>query len=216
MLTLRQTQWERLKSTRFDILILGGGINGACLFHHLSAAGYHVLLVDQGDFACATSQSSAMMIWGGLLYLKDLRFPTVWQLCGSRDRLVREKASWVRPQLFRYLVSHNGRRSDMLMNTALHGYWLMGRCRGARPTRSTDFPETSFLKNESFANSFVYEEAVLDTSDSRFALRWILEGQTDHAVALNYCSLLEASFDETSRQWRSCWTLGATGRRSWT
>jgi glycerol-3-phosphate dehydrogenase len=202
MLTPRQAQWARLKSTSFDILILGGGISGACLFHHLSAAGYRVLLVDKGDFACATSQSSAMMIWGGLLYLKDLRFPTVWRLCGSRDRLVREKANWVRPQQFRYLVSHNGHRGDLLMSTALHGYWVMGRCRGARPKRSTDFPETSFLKDQVFANSFLYEEAVVDTSDSRFALRWILEGQTDNAVALNYCSPLEASFEKHTQQWR--------------
>ena len=202
MLTPRQTQWQRLSSNSFDIVILGGGISGACLFNHLSAAGYSVLLVDKGDFACATSQSSAMMIWGGLLYLKDFRFPTVWRLCGSRDRLVREKASWVRPQQFRYLVSHQGQRGGLLMSTALHGYWLMGRCRGARPRRSKAFPEASFLKGGDFANSFVYEEAVVDTSDSRFALRWILEGQTDHAVAVNYCSPLSASFDETANQWR--------------
>lgn len=202
MLTLRQTQWERLKSSGVDVLIFGGGISGACLFHHLSAAGYHVALVDKGDFAGATSQSSAMMIWGGLLYLKDLRFPTVWRLCGSRDRLVKEKASWVRPQQFRYLVTPNGHRGGLLMNTALHGYWAMGRCKGARPRRSNAFPETSFLKGGTFANSFVYEEAVVDTSDSRFALRWILEGQTDKAAALNYCAPTAASFDSTAGEWR--------------
>ncbi len=202
MLTLRQTQWERLKSTSFDVLILGGGISGACLFHHLSAAGYHVVIADKGDFASATSQSSAMMIWGGLLYLKDLRFSTVWRLCGSRDLLVKDKANWVRPQQFRYLVSHKGHRGGLLMSTALHGYWVMGKCKGARPRRSAVFPETGFLKSGTFANSFVYEEAVVDTSDSRFALRWILEGQTENAVALNYCAPLEASFDETAGHWR--------------
>jgi glycerol-3-phosphate dehydrogenase len=202
MLTLRQTQWDRIKSTGFDVLILGGGISGACLFHHLSAAGYRVLIVDKGDFAGATSQSSAMMVWGGLLYLKDLRFPTVWGLCGSRNRLVSEKASWVRPQQFRYLVTHNGHRSGLLMNAALHGYWVMGKCQGARPKRSTAFPEAGFLRSGAFANSFVYEEAVVDTSDSRFALRWILDGQTDNAVALNYCSPVEASFEETTGEWR--------------
>jgi len=201
MPTLRQTQWEQLKSTSFDILILGGGISGACLFQHLSAAGYRVLIIDKGDFACATSQSSAMMIWGGLLYLKDLRFPTVWRLCESRDRLVREKASWVRPQQFRYLVSQKGRRGGLLMNAALHGYWAMGRCRGARPKQSHSFPETGFLRSEAFANSFLYEEAVVEASDSRFALRWILEGQAENAVALNYCAPLEAQFKHGSGEW---------------
>ena len=174
MPTLRQTKWERLKSSSFDVLIIGGGISGACLFHHLSAAGYRVVLADKGDFACATSQSSAMMIWGGLLYLKDLRFPTVWRLCGSRDLLVKDKANWVRPQQFRYLVSHNGHRGGLLMSAALHGYWVMGRCKGARPTRSAVFPETSFLKARDFTNSFIYEKADIDTSNSRFTLRCII------------------------------------------
>jgi glycerol-3-phosphate dehydrogenase len=200
MHTLRQTQWERLGSTEFDVLILGGGINGACLFHELSAAGYQVLLVDRGDFACATTQSSAMMIWGGLLYLKDLRIPTVLSLCRSRDRLVREKAAWVRPQQFRYLVSRNGRRGGLLMNAALHSYWALGRCRGARPRSSVAFPESSFLKKGLFANSFAYEEAVVDTSDSRFALRWILDAQAENAVALNYCTPTAAVIENTG--WR--------------
>lgn len=63
----RSTHWDRLKDAHFDVLIIGGGVSGACLFHHLAGEGYRVLLIDKGDFASATSQSSAMMIWGGLL-----------------------------------------------------------------------------------------------------------------------------------------------------
>src|SRR6185295_15363137 len=103
----RCQQWDRLRTARFDVLIIGGGVSGACLFHHLSTAGYRVLLIDKGDFASATSQSSAMMIWGGLLYLKHLRLGTVWRLCGSRNRLLEEKSAWVKPQAFRYLISRD-------------------------------------------------------------------------------------------------------------
>ena len=45
----------------FDVAIIGGGINGAALYHQLCNEGYRVLLVDKGDFACGTSQASAMM-----------------------------------------------------------------------------------------------------------------------------------------------------------
>ncbi|MGH9969593.1 MAG: FAD-dependent oxidoreductase [Pyrinomonadaceae bacterium] len=194
----REAQWERSKRKQFDVLIIGGGISGACLFHHLSTEGYRVLLVEQGDFASGTSQSSTMMIWGGLLYLKDLRFPTVWRLCGSRNRLLSEKSNLVRPQQFRYLLSRNGSRGKLLLNTALHAYWMFGRCRGALPRSSSRFSESSFLDEAAFRESFVYEEAVLDHSDSRFVLHWVLAHQSEETVALNHCALTGMSFNETA------------------
>lgn len=199
MIARRQAQWEGLKRNTFDVLILGGGVSGTCLFHHLCAAGYRVLLIDKGDFGSATSQSSAMMIWGGLLYLKDLKLPTVWRLCGARDRLVREKSEWVQPQIFRYLVG-NGQRGSLLINAALSAYWVLGRCQGARPRRDPRF-EIPFLKREIFRDSFLYQEAVLDSSDTRFALHWILSHQSSESLALNYCSATGGSFKQTAGYW---------------
>ena len=63
-LTRRRKEWSELDQRVFDVVVVGGGINGACLYHYLCAAGYSVLLVDARDFAGATSQASAMMIWG--------------------------------------------------------------------------------------------------------------------------------------------------------
>jgi glycerol-3-phosphate dehydrogenase len=181
-------------------LILGGGVSGTCLFHHLSAAGYRVLLIDKGDFGSATSQSSAMMIWGGLLYLKDLKLPTVWRLCSARDHLLREKSDWVQPQLFRYLIARDGPRGSLLVNAALSAYWLLGRCQGARPRRDPRF-EAPFLKKEIFRDSFLYQEAVLDSSDSRFALHWILSHQSSESFALNYCSASGGTYNQAAGYW---------------
>lgn len=200
MIAQRQAQWESLRRTSFDVLILGGGVSGTCLFHQLCAEGYRVLLIDKGDFGSATSQSSAMMIWGGLLYLKDLKLHTVWRLCGARDHLLREKSDWVQPQLFRYLVARNGQRGSLLINAALSAYWLLGRCQGARPRRDPRF-DAPFLKKEIFRDSFLYQEAVLDSSDSRFALHWILSHQSPESVALNYCSASGGSFSQADGHW---------------
>jgi glycerol-3-phosphate dehydrogenase len=203
MITHRQAQWESLRRTTFDVLILGGGVSGTCLFHHLCAEGYRVLLIDKGDFGSATSQSSAMMIWGGLLYLKDLKLRTVWRLCSARDHLLREKSDWVQPQLFRYLVARNGQRGSLLINAALSAYWLLGRCQGARPQRDPRF-EIPFLRREIFRDSFLYQEAVLDTSDTRFALHWILSHQNPQSFAVNYCSASGGTFSQSA----GCWSIG--------
>lgn len=61
----RSIDLEIAQRETFDATIIGGGINGASLYHHLCQKGYRVLLVDKGDFAGGTSQASAMMVWGG-------------------------------------------------------------------------------------------------------------------------------------------------------
>src|SRR5436190_9776340 len=197
----RCQQWDSLKAAKFDVLIVGGGVSGACLFHHLSGEGYSVLLIDKADFASATSQASAMMIWGGLLYLKHLRLGTVWRLCGSRNRLVEEKSDWVRPQTFRYLVSSDRPGKALLINSALLSYWLMGRCRGDRPRRDRNFRAIDFLQESQLAGSFVYQEGMLDSSDARFALQWILSPQNANCQAVNYCSAENLKFNLGAGTW---------------
>jgi glycerol-3-phosphate dehydrogenase len=61
---------EQLASRHFDLLVIGGGIVGAGIAEAASAHGLAVALVDQGDFACATSSASSKLIHGGLRYLR--------------------------------------------------------------------------------------------------------------------------------------------------
>ena len=53
-----------------DLLIIGGGINGAGIARDAAGRGLSVVLVEQGDLASATSQSSSKLIHGGLRYLR--------------------------------------------------------------------------------------------------------------------------------------------------
>ena len=64
-----------LADTVFDVLIIGGGIYGACLAWEATLRGLTVALVEQGDFASATSANSLKIIHGGLRYLQhgDIR-----------------------------------------------------------------------------------------------------------------------------------------------
>ena len=63
---LRNNNIKKLVGNYFDILIIGGGINGAVAAASLSARGAHVALVDKGDFAGFTSQNSSNLVWGGI------------------------------------------------------------------------------------------------------------------------------------------------------
>jgi len=66
----RSERLERLGSTRFDLLVIGGGIVGAGIAEAASAHGLRVALVEKGDFAGATSSASSKLIHGGLRYLR--------------------------------------------------------------------------------------------------------------------------------------------------
>jgi glycerol-3-phosphate dehydrogenase len=62
-------QLRTLDGERYDVVIIGAGVNGASAAQHLSAAGYSVLLIDKGDFASGSSSRSSRLLHCGLRYL---------------------------------------------------------------------------------------------------------------------------------------------------
>lgn len=192
---------SHIANTRFDVAIIGGGINGASLYHALTHSGHRVLLVDRGDFACATSQASTMMIWGGLLYMKDWELGTVCQLSASRDALIADQPAEVQPKVVRYVPTVGG-RSRPLVHAALYAYWLLGLARRRRPTLERIFKERTLLRHGSADAVLSYEEAGLRSSDARFVLSWILSASAAQSAALNYCSMEAVGFDTARRLWR--------------
>ena len=69
-MNLRDNNIERMANGTFDVLIVGGGINGAVAANALAARGAKVALVDKGDFAGLTSQNSSNLVWGGIKYME--------------------------------------------------------------------------------------------------------------------------------------------------
>ncbi|MCG7360557.1 FAD-dependent oxidoreductase [Roseomonas sp. ACRSG] len=58
-----------LEGQDYDVLVIGGGVNGASTAQHLAAAGYAVLLVDKGDFGAGSSSRSSRILGNGMHYL---------------------------------------------------------------------------------------------------------------------------------------------------
>jgi glycerol-3-phosphate dehydrogenase len=188
---LNRQQRERLFTSlgqrTFDVVVIGAGINGACIYHHLRQAGCRVLLTEQGDFSGGTSQASGMMIWGGLLYLRHGDLPSVWRLVKAREDLIRRRSGWVRPQTFRY-VPRRGGHPRLLVRAALSFYWLLSGLRRRRPQRLTRFPEQAFLNGLAGGEALTFEEAFVQPSDARYVLAWILPpAGGEESAALNYC-----------------------------
>ena len=81
----------------FDLLIVGGGINGAGIARDAAGRGLKVLLVEKDDLAAHTSSASSKLIHGGLRYLEQFQFRLVRESLAERERLWRIAPHLVRP-----------------------------------------------------------------------------------------------------------------------
>lgn len=88
---------DTLSSQHFDVLVIGGGIQGATLAYELAKSGVHTALVEKNDFGAETSANSLKIIHGGLRYLQHLDFPRIRESILSRRRMMAFAPHLVRP-----------------------------------------------------------------------------------------------------------------------
>src|SRR5215467_12723512 len=101
----RSGSLERLAHEAFDLLVIGGGINGAGIARDAAMRNLRVALVEKGDFASGTSSKSSKLIHGGIRYLQQGNFRLVRVALRERDLLRRRLAPHlVQPLAFLFPV----------------------------------------------------------------------------------------------------------------
>ncbi|HYW15824.1 MAG TPA: glycerol-3-phosphate dehydrogenase [Allosphingosinicella sp.] len=89
---------------QFDLLVVGGGINGAAIARDAAIREARVLLVEKDDLAAHTSSASSKLIHGGLRYLENYEFRLVREALAEREILLRTAPHIVRP--LRFVLPH--------------------------------------------------------------------------------------------------------------
>src|SRR3712207_2469001 len=89
----------------YDLLVVGGGINGAGIARDAAGRGLKVLLVEQNDLASGTSSASSKLIHGGLRYLEHYEFRLVRESLAEREVLLSLAPHVVRP--LRFILPHD-------------------------------------------------------------------------------------------------------------
>src|SRR3954465_12421961 len=115
----------------FDLLVVGGGINGAAIARDAAGRGQNVLLVEKDDLASHTSSASSKLIPGGLRYLEQYGFKLVRESLHEREILLRTAPHLVRPLKF-VLPDPPGGRPFWLIRAGLLLYDLLAG-RGGLP-----------------------------------------------------------------------------------
>jgi glycerol-3-phosphate dehydrogenase len=85
------------RNPRTQVLVIGGGVNGAAVFRDLALQGVDCVLVDAGDWCAGTSAAPSRLIHGGLKYLETGAFRLVAESTRERNLLLRNAPHYVRP-----------------------------------------------------------------------------------------------------------------------
>ncbi|HEY7724144.1 MAG TPA: FAD-dependent oxidoreductase [Anaeromyxobacteraceae bacterium] len=193
---LREANLRRLAEESFDVLVVGGGVNGAVAAAALAARGARTALLERGDFAGETSQASSNLAWGGVKYLESFEVALVRKLCRARNELLRTYPSTV--QEIRFLLVHERgfrhSRAGIWAGTWL--YWALGRFATRRPrllSRAELEREEPAVDAARADGAVEYSDAYLHDNDARFTWGFVRSALDRGAAVANYVESLGAS-----------------------
>jgi glycerol-3-phosphate dehydrogenase len=192
---LREANLDKLDNGEFDVLIVGGGINGAVSAAALSARGASVALVDRGDFAGFTSQQSSNLVWGGIKYLENYEIPLVRKLCMSRNRLMRAYPANVQEIGFLGVLGETSPFPPWIVGVGAFSYWGIGnfKTNAPRPMSAETIEQIEPVVNTvGTLGGIEYADAYLKDNDARFVFSFIRSAMDVGAIAANYVELESA------------------------
>ena len=193
---LRRSNIAKLAERTFDVLVVGGGVNGAVAAAALSGKGASVALIDARDFGGLTSQQSSNLAWGGIKYLEGHEFGLVRDLCKSRNRLLDAYPSRVEQIRFYSTIDRGFRFHPRLVWAGAWLYWLFGSAR-TRPPRwlssATIEREESIVATGNAAGGIEYSDAYLYDNDARFVFQFVRSAMDRGSIAANYVESLGAA-----------------------
>lgn len=167
----------------FDLVVVGGGINGAGIARDAQGRGLRVLLVEQDDLAQHTSSASTKLIHGGLRYLEHCHFGLVRKALQEREVLLRVAPHIVRP--LQLVMPHDpSMRPPWLIRAGLFLYDHLAkreRLPGSARVDLATHPAGAALRT-GFRTGFVFSDAWAD--DARLVVLNALDARERGAIVL--------------------------------
>ena len=149
----------------YDLVIVGGGINGCGIARDAAGRGLNVLLVEQDDLASATSSWSSKLIHGGLRYLEQYEFRLVRESLQEREVLLKIAPHIIEP--LEFILPHEGSmRPAWLLRLGLFLYDHIGGKTSLPGSRGVTFPDRQYSAGlkPSLRRGFLYSDARVDDS----------------------------------------------------
>jgi len=174
-----------------DVLVVGGGINGAGITRDAAMRGLRVALVERGDLASGTSSRSSKLIHGGLRYLEQGDVRLVLEAVRERERLQRLAPHLVRPQEFVFPLYRGGPLGPLKLAAGLWaydllaGFWNVRRHRMLSPKAVAE-AEPALLR-DGLCGAGQYWDC--RTDDARLVLETALSAAAEGALIVSYAEV---------------------------
>jgi len=188
---------KRLADETFDLLIVGGGITGACVARDASLRGLKVALVERNDFANATSAHNSKLVHGGLRYLRNFEFGLVRESLKERRIWQRIAPHLVHPLPFVVPLYKAGLKGRATLSAGLTLYDLLSYDRTWLEDPDQRLPghhwlnarealaQEPVLERPGLDGAFVYYDAQM-YSPERIALECLIDADAHGAAVANY------------------------------
>ncbi len=158
----------------YDLLIIGGGINGTSIARDAAGRGLKVLLCERDDLANHTSSASTKLIHGGLRYLEYYEFNLVRHALAEREVMLRAAPHIIWPMRF-VLPYDKGLRPAWMLRTGLFLYDHIGgreMLPGSKSVKLDKAPHNGVLESR-FKTGFEYSDCWVD--DARLVVLYALD-----------------------------------------
>lgn len=175
----------------YDLLIIGGGINGAAVAHIAVSQGLSVALVEKEDFASGTSSKSTKLVHGGLRYLEHLEFDLVSQSLHERYIQWKSNPHLVSPLRFVIPVYKGDKRPLWMMKLGvflydlLSGKYVVEKHKGLTPQEVAN--AIPGINRDKLVGGVAYSDCRMD--DARLCLENILSARAQGAHVANYVAM---------------------------
>lgn len=193
----RKENLQKLKTEIFDILVIGGGINGAGVVRDAALRGLKVALIEADDFAVGTSSRSSKLVHGGIRYLENFEFHLVFEALSERAKLFKIAPHLVHPLRFMIPLFKNSRVGRFKMALGMMLYDLLALFRTPQMHENLNRNETlsrmPILRNGDLLGSSVYSDAYMD--DDRLVYETLRSANESSACIINFCKIQKVIFE---------------------
>ncbi|MGL5832003.1 MAG: FAD-dependent oxidoreductase [Waterburya sp.] len=184
----------QIQRTEYDVIVIGGGINGAGVARDAAIRGLKTILVEQNDFASGSSSWSSRLIHGGLRYLEYFEFPLVRESLKEREILLRIAPHLVAPLQLTIPIYGDRSRPYSQIWAGMMLYDLLSYDKTL--PRHRMLPQEKFkqqfpsLETANLVGGAQYYDAQVALAE-RLCLENIISAQSAGAIALNYLEVME-------------------------
>ena len=155
-----------VRASRYDVVIIGAGINGAGIARDAAMRGLKVLLLEKGEIGAGTTSASTRLIHGGLRYLEHFEFGLVYESLHERETLLRIAPDLVRPLPMAIPIYKESRRGWLTIRAGMVLYdllsWRKSLPRHRMLSRAETLERWPGLNPEGLVGSALYYDAQVE------------------------------------------------------